>query len=98
MGRKRWRTVTAKPGELKAAYGRVDGDLCIGYAWGGAGADKSDARILGAVMEDRWSRPAFPLGTTEERPSLIEELEARGYDITTLKFSIQKKEPRHDPS
>lgn len=25
------------------------------------------------------------------QPSLIEELEARGYDITTLKFSIMKK-------
>ena len=24
-------------------------------------------------------------------PSLIEELQAHGYDITTLKFSIQKK-------
>ena len=24
-------------------------------------------------------------------PSLIEELQARGYDITTLKFSIQRK-------
>jgi hypothetical protein len=28
----------------------------------------------------------------EQRPSLIEELEARGYDITTLRFSIRMKE------
>jgi hypothetical protein len=25
------------------------------------------------------------------KPSLFEELEARGYDLTTLKFSIKKK-------
>jgi hypothetical protein len=26
------------------------------------------------------------------KPSLFEELEARGYDLTTLKFSIMKKQ------
>ncbi|MDK8216350.1 MULTISPECIES: hypothetical protein [Sphingomonas] len=35
--------------------------------------------------------PAFPSLNYEERPSLVEELEARGYDITTLRFTIQKK-------
>ncbi|WP_257787188.1 hypothetical protein [Sphingomonas sp. LK11] len=35
--------------------------------------------------------PTFPSLNYEERPSLVEELEARGYDITTLRFTIQKK-------
>lgn len=34
---------------------------------------------------------AFPSMQIEDRPSLIEELEARGYDIETLRFTIQRK-------
>ncbi len=79
---KRWRTPTAKRGELKAAYGKVDGELALGYAWGGGGADKPDGRILMRALEDN---PVF------DGKSLVEELEARGYDITTLKFSVQQK-------
>jgi hypothetical protein len=38
-----------------------------------------------------WFSPRFwPSG--EERKSLYQELEERGYDTTTLKFSIKKKE------
>ena len=33
---------------------------------------------------------SFPDMQPEERPSLIEELEARGYDITTLRFTVQR--------
>lgn len=82
--RKRWRRVEAKPGELKAAYGR---DFCsrdpdIFYAWGGEGASKADSRILMAALEQI---------EVYEGKSLRKELEERGYDITTLKVSIQKK-------
>lgn len=81
---KRWRTPTAKPGELKAAYGRVDGELDLGYAWGGSGAEKSDSRILMRALEEN---------NVYDGKSLRQELEERGYDITTLRFSIQKKAP-----
>jgi len=90
---KRWTSPTAKPGEIKIAFGRPsrhdDPDLCV--AWGGGGADKSDARYaLHALTEKRYGY-AFPSMTLEQQPSVIEELEARGYDITTLRFSIQRK-------
>lgn len=83
MGR-RWREPKAKPGELRVAWGRVEGGLDLGYAWGGSGADKCDSRILMRALEDN---EVFA-GKT-----LREELTARGYDITTLRFSIQRLAP-----
>lgn len=80
---KRYRITPAKPGELKAQYGRVEGDLDVGYSWGGSGAGKPDSRILMRAIEDT---PIF------DGKTLREELVARGYDITTLKFSIRQKE------
>jgi hypothetical protein len=91
---KRYRTPTAKPGELKAGYGREDRHCSpsLVYVWGGKGAQKPDARVLASALEDKRQGYAFPSMAIEQRPSLIEELEARGYDITTLRFSIQLKE------
>ncbi len=91
---KRYRTPTAKAGELKAGYGWPDkhADLSMVYVWGGGGADKCDARMLGGFIEDKRLGYAFPSMAIEEGPSLLEELEARGYDITTLRFSIQRKQ------
>lgn len=76
---KRYRQIVANPGELRAAWGRdeIPGNAPdLQFAWGGNGAAKGDTICL---ME------AFH-GT-----GLLKELEARGYDITTLKFSIQRK-------
>lgn len=84
---RRFREPVAKPGELIAAYGRVDGELQIGYAWGGAGASKPDSRILMRALEDL---PVY------EGKTLAEELKARGYDLTTLRFSI-RLEPTPSP-
>lgn len=93
MSSKRYRTPTAKRGELKAAYGRVDrhNNPSLVYIWGGGGAQSPDARILASAFEDKRHGYSFPTMKPEERPSLVEELEARGYDITTLRFTIQKK-------
>ena len=81
---KRINTLAAKPGQLKAGWGRPGPmqhpDLC--YAWGADGADKTDGRILSGAFEDK---------NNVFGRSLREELERRGYDITTLKFSIQQK-------
>lgn len=77
---RRHRVVTAKPGQLKAAYGRDDcGGVDLQYAWGGNGAQKSDARILSSAIEDA---PVF------DGKCLREVLTERGYDITTLKISV----------
>lgn len=96
MRSKRWAVPTAKPGEVKIVYGRESRydtpDLCA--AWGGAGADKPDARTVMHALTERRMAPAFPSMDYEERPSLIEELEARGYDITTLRFSVSKRRDR----
>jgi hypothetical protein len=90
---KRYRSATAKPGEIKIAYGRAsrhdDPDLCV--AWGAGGAAKPDARTAMNAFTEKRLAYAFPSMQIEERPSLIEELEARGYDIETLRFSIQRK-------
>ena len=83
--RKRIPRIAAKPGQLVAAWGRGEdrGDSpAIQYAWGGAGAGKPDGRILCNAIEEC----GVFMGRT-----LAQELEARGYDITTLRFSISRK-------
>lgn len=89
---KRYRTLKAKPGELRAFYGKVDRwsapDLC--YAWG-PGVDRADGRLLHNTLGSDRLTTDFPLGNTKFGPSFVKELEDRGYDITTLRFSIQKK-------
>lgn len=85
--RKRYRMTSAKPGELKAAWGRGDvrGDPPdLQYAWGGRGASSPDGRILCNALQEAH--------VFKDR-TLVQELEDRGYDITTLKFSIQQKAP-----
>ena len=82
---KRVRTPKAKPGQLLACWGRPgsgqDPDLV--YAWGGKGADKSDSRVVMSALEEL---------KTSSGLGLRAELESRGYDITTLKFSIAQGE------
>lgn len=80
---KRWRSPTAKPGELKVVFGKADGDLDIFYCHGGAGAARPDARMLSSFFESLEGLH----GNT-----LRQELELRGYDITTFKFTIQQKD------
>lgn len=77
------RKVRAKPGELVAAFGKHEagGRPDIAYAWGGGGADKPDARILSNALE----QAPVHMGRT-----LRQELVARGYDISTLRFSVRK--------
>ncbi len=90
---KRYRSLVAKPGQLKIAYGRASRhdkpDLCV--AWGAGGADKPDARTAMHALTEKRLGYAFPSMVVEQRPSLVEELEARGYDITTLRFTIERK-------
>lgn len=95
--KKRLRNPIAKEGELKAAWGRVDREdqPSLVYVWG-AGTDmRSASRVLCDAMEQKPLAYSFPDMKIEERPSLIEELEARGFDITTLRFFIKKKDQPH---
>ena len=88
---KRYRAPKAKPGELLLKYGKLPNDhpdVCI--AWGGEGADKRDANLIfNTLCDDR-----YKFNSTETDCSLVEELKKRGYDITTIKFSIRKTQPQ----
>lgn len=84
MARRRWRKVGAKPLQLVAGYG-TDGSGTVGkagdlvFAWGD-GIPSADAWLLNHHLA-RGNGP---------RKSLTDELIERGYDITTLRFSISK--------
>jgi len=85
---KRFRAPRQIANTLKAQWGKLEGsdpDLC--YAWG-EGVEKCDARLLHYTFT--CGRLA-PLNPAKIDPSFIEELERRGYDITTFRFSIKKK-------
>lgn len=87
-----------KPGVLRLFYGKADrhDNPQVCYQWGGSGADKCDAHLLHSVF----ASPRLEICYGDEREkhgpykfgsSLIEEFEKRGYDISTLKFSIEQK-------
>jgi hypothetical protein len=86
MPTKRIRVPVAKPGQLLAKWGRPEPgetpDIC--YAYGGEGVSRSEGHMLSSYFE----RVADIDGKT-----LRQELEARGYDLETLRFSIELKKP-----
>jgi hypothetical protein len=89
---KRIRVPQAKPGELKVVWGREAAgstpDVC--YVWG-PGVDRADSRLLHNVLGCDRMRYTFPEMNVVYDPSLLDELKARGYDLSTLTLSIQKK-------
>ena len=91
---KRWRTPVAKPGEIKIVYGKADRysapDLCV--AWGSGTDMKCTGRLIMNALTEKTLHAKFPGPGHEYRPSLVDELEARGFDITTLRLTIQRKE------
>lgn len=56
------------------------------YEWGD-GCSKAD----GGLLHYHLGTGRYELGTKDFGRSLIEELHSRGYDLTTLKFSIRKR-------
>lgn len=91
---KRYRTLRAKPGELRAYYGKADrhSGLDVCYAWGD-GTSGADARLLHHALATERLTFNFPTTETKWEHSFLTELEERGYDLTTMRFSIQKKAP-----
>lgn len=89
---KRFRRPKLKDGELRMYWGKLPGDCPdIIFSWQGDWSMKRDSRFLHyALASDRpdpFAQPIF----SKMNPSFIKELEMRGYDITTIKFSIMKK-------
>lgn len=72
----------AKPGELKVGWGRLDwhSNPSLVYDAGGDGAPARHGRILMDVFEGK-----------NQHLNLVSILTERGYDLTTLKFSIFQK-------
>ncbi len=81
--KKRYRTPKAKEGELLVKYGNDGGDIDLFYCYQGDATMKRDSKLLSYAFES-----IDILGDG----CLRKELENRGYDITTLKFSIMKKQ------
>lgn len=105
MADRKKRLPRARPGELLAAWSTkneygwsrdfgVKGDLIYD---GGTGVHPGSQRFLHNVLSSKRCRlnldqpeRSYPVIYDN---SILEELVARGYDITTLRFSIQKKAP-----
>ena len=80
-------------GTLKAQWGYSKDDGEDIFTTWGDGCKKMDANLLMSILSSK--RMVSALG--DDLPyrfmdSFVEELEKRGYDLTTLKFSIKKKE------
>lgn len=90
---KRYRRPVLKDGELRVYFGRLPHENPdIIFSWQGDHCMKRDSNLL--YYHFSCKRPTVSLNGADwsnMEPSLIEELDRRGYDITTLKFSIQKK-------
>lgn len=89
---KRFRRPKLKDGELRVYWGKLQHDAPdVIYSWQGDRSMKGDSALLhyhlGSKHPDWHQTPLF----SKMNPSLLEELEARGYDITTIRFSIMKK-------
>ncbi|WP_027234360.1 hypothetical protein [Leisingera caerulea] len=87
-GRRNFSAPRPAPGELKAQWGKLDGESADLVYAGGAGTARADRALLHCAFSAvQWTGP---LSQTWE-PSLIEELVRRGYDPETIRFSIKKK-------
>ena len=89
---KRLRKPKLEDGELRIYWGREPrGYPEIMLAYQGDGTMKRDTNLLHYVMCSKHPDPHTQPLFSKMNPSLLEELDARGYDLTTLKFSIKKK-------
>lgn len=80
---KRYRRRTAKDNQIMLYYGKAytydAPDICV--AWGKQAGKPTANLIMSAFCETHKLIDV----------SLIEELDRRGFDVTTIKFSIEKK-------
>lgn len=93
MKKKRVRTPQPKDDTLIVSWGRADQFSAPSLVYVYPNRDiKCDTRVVMDALEGpRYGYTFEAFGVLKEQPSLIAELEARGYDITTLKLTIEKK-------
>ena len=85
---------SAAPGQLKIKHGKRENDLFFCH---GPGTAKADAFLLLGAVTERVCEPDFATRLRMEMEgqvvdSVLAQLEARGYDPTTLEITIRKKE------
>jgi len=85
--RKRFRRPKVTKNQLKVWWGRGHTDAApdLQAGWG-AKICVQDAHLIMNSL----AGPRYGAGTGEQRPSLLDELRERGYDLETIKFSIEK--------
>lgn len=88
---KRYRRPKVIEGQIKVQRGKIDGDvdMCIFY---GDNVPRCDRALVLNVLGSERQRTDFSTMQPVFDPSLLDELEARGYDLDTLRFSIERKE------
>jgi hypothetical protein len=84
---------SAASGQIKIKHGKRENDLFI---CNGEGTSKADAHLLLGAVKDRVLQADFETSYRLEvegkmTDSVLAQLEARGYDPTTLEISIRKK-------
>lgn len=80
---------TPKTPKLVFKFGKLDGEWDF-IAAGGPGTCSADRNLL--LYMFTFSHPRWDwAGRFSQEHSFLEDLEKRGYDTTTIKFSIQKK-------
>ncbi len=58
------------------------------YAWGdGTGGKRDSSLLYYYIGTERYGIKGY----ADREPSLLKELEDRGYDLSTLRFSVQKR-------
>jgi hypothetical protein len=77
----------AKPGEFKITWGTIErGESpSLIYSHGGEGASKPDGHMISYIFEGC---------KNEYGRTLVQDLVYRGYDISTLKFSVKIKKTK----
>ena len=85
-----------KDGAIKFQYGRFEGELDFLVLYGN-GVPRCDRSLVmqaftSKVLRQDWNND----GKVIFEDSFIEELEKRGYDTSTIKFYIEKKESNYD--
>jgi hypothetical protein len=87
MSERKYQRPRMKDGRLQIYYGRLNGDAPDWCVVHGNGTCRSDARFALHVFAGANGHSGAGAGA-----SFVQELEARGYDITTLRFTIDKKQ------
>lgn len=86
--KKYYKRVHAKDNQLLLRYGKADSysgdDLVVAH---GKECSSTDSSLLMQLI----TSDTLVYNSTKTEPSFLQELEKRGYDIKTLKISIEKK-------